>query len=651
MDWQITIDTKKDTLEVIEPFKIDPHTNDEREAKLCTRVSMRLTQMRAKRSAVDKYWDLYQRMWEAIYVPYEDGRSRSQVPLEMAIVELYVAEALKRKTQFKIEEENSDYEKQAEAFEKVWDYDWSTNNRDAVILENEYVTAVFGTSVLYTGFEMKYRVIKEPTIDDETGDVVFTRKLQNTNKILVENVDIRNFFIDDKAKSIEDAVDCIFIEYVPEEEFRNYQFNKAYKNTDAIKWSYIYNADTRSFVTREEKGESAANYVKIIHYWDCQADMYLEIANDAVIIREHPILNSSKSLPFVIRQYSKNPFAVYGRGLCEILMTFKSDLNSLREMLMDAIKRSNNQVIAIGWGLEFDWNQFSFGNQMLKFKGNLGNGNFNQLSGNPPNQAIFTYMDSIFTDIAIFSGIDIRNIMGNPQQTAYQTAVQKESSLQRVNVVLTNRDSAFVRLANLHKDNIQLFFPIKLVRELIKVDDANNPVDPKWVEAKYPSIPLKGEKYAKGKFSKSDKSGQFEVKPDFIRGKICMNVFTNLNAPTINEVEKEQKLDFFTRLATVGNAYATIPNLDQIIPEKETIKELARLFDIDTHTSSEDPQKVAEAKQQLIADIQAQAQWGGGMPQASGAPAGWMPAPQWASAPQAPTKEQQAPMQTTSITQ
>jgi len=29
-------------------------------------------------------------------------------------------------------------------------------------------------------------------------------------------------------------------------------------------------------------------------------------------------------------------------------MTFKSDINKLREMLMDAIKKSNQEVIAIG---------------------------------------------------------------------------------------------------------------------------------------------------------------------------------------------------------------------------------------------------------------------------------------------------------------
>jgi hypothetical protein len=37
----------------------------------------------------------------------------------------------------------------------------------------------------------------------------------------------------------------------------------------------------------------------------------------------------------------------------------------------------------------------------------------------------------------------------------------KRISLQRVNVVLKNRDEAFERLANLHKDNLQMFYPLK----------------------------------------------------------------------------------------------------------------------------------------------------------------------------------------------
>lgn len=66
-----------------------------------------------------------------------------------------------------------------------------------------------------------------------------------------------------------------------------------------------------------------------------------------------------------------------------------------------------------------------------------------------------------FEHIAITTGIDIKSMLSTPQQTAYQTNVQQESSQKRINVYLTNRDLAFERLANLHKDNLQRFFPKK----------------------------------------------------------------------------------------------------------------------------------------------------------------------------------------------
>lgn len=60
--------------------------------------------------------------------------------------------------------------------------------------------------------------------------------------------------------------------------------------------------------------------------------------------------------------------------------------------------------------------------------------------------------------------------------------------LQRVNVVLKNRDMAFERLADLHKNNLQMFYPIKLVRELVPIDDEGNAKVE--VAAKYPTIEL-----------------------------------------------------------------------------------------------------------------------------------------------------------------
>jgi len=238
----------------------------------------------------------------------------------------------------------------------------------------------------------------------------------------------------------------------------------------------------------------------------------------------------------------------------------------------------------------------------MKFKWQL-QGNFHQLNWNPPNQAIFNRLQDLFREVAVFTGIDIMNILWEAQQTAYQTAVQKESSLQRVNVVLKNRDEAFENLANQHKDNLQMFYPIKMVRELVEIDDDNEPIEEK--EATYPVIEVP--KMKNKKFGKTNEKQLFEITPEVIRGKCKVDVSTDLNAPTISEVEKEQKMQFFTRVANVSNAYAMDPTLEQIIPKKKAIMDLARLNNIDT--KQQEDADVSEAKAKLYKELQWMMAW------------------------------------------
>jgi hypothetical protein len=60
----------------------------------------RLSEMQSARTFVDKNWNDYQTMIDAVWTPYDDTRSSSEVPLASALIELYVAEALKLKTDF-----------------------------------------------------------------------------------------------------------------------------------------------------------------------------------------------------------------------------------------------------------------------------------------------------------------------------------------------------------------------------------------------------------------------------------------------------------------------------------------------------------------------------------------------------------------------
>ena len=106
-------------------------------------VATRFNDMKTARTVVDRNWDIYQTMIDAVFAPYPDERSSSTVPLASSIIELYVAEALKIPTDFQFRSETSEHATNAKALEYVWKYDWRTKKRKRVMTEEEYICAGF----------------------------------------------------------------------------------------------------------------------------------------------------------------------------------------------------------------------------------------------------------------------------------------------------------------------------------------------------------------------------------------------------------------------------------------------------------------------------------------------------------------------------
>lgn len=556
-------------------------------------IDRRFNDMKKARTIVDKDWDTYQTMIDAVFTPYPDGRSSSTVPLSSATIELYVAEALKIPTEFQFRSETSQTSTNAKALEYVWKYDWRTKKRKKVMVDEEYICGGFWTSIKYTGFESTIITQYDYDISEELRPI-WNKKEIKDESIIVENVDIRDFYVDNTAKnSIEDAGDCIWINWISYDKFQELKGNIFYKNIDKVAPRNWSNED-KPFLTSEEDTKKG-DYVRRIRYYSIDKDAYMEVAN-GVLVREHPLnstMNGRKALPFTVRVLWKKNYSIYGRGLCEGLMMFNSEVNNLRELLMDAIKRSNTQTLAIGNWLSFDWRTFSYDNEIITFDGNLAN-NFQQLSGNPPNQAIFNYMTQLYKDIAIYIGIDIQNIIWQPQQTAFQTEVQREASQKRINVWLTNRDLANERFADLYKDLLQRYFPRR---------------DADWL---YPTIEIEGEQMVNWKFRKKKWKSIFEVTPEIIRGDISIDVYTNTTAPTINAVDRQQKLDLLNAVGTIANGYAVAKqagvDVDTILPLKKTLRDLASDYNLETESNA-DYEDVQEAKNKLQEDIMAKIGW------------------------------------------
>lgn len=539
------------------------------------------------RQSIDRDRDLYQQMIEAIPRNYQDDRSTSTVPLASAFIELFVAEATKIPTEFNFKGETSKYKQQAKIRELVRKYDRRKNNRKEEVIDNEYTTAWFWHSVIRTWFEVETVVQHELMEVDEDGNMTWDKQELSEDKIILENIDPRCFYLDNNAvRGMKDANKCMVRKRVGYEEFLNLKNNKLYKNIEYVvpknydsKWMPY---STTEEITRQGK------FVEIREYRNLKQDIYLVRAN-WIIIREHHIMstiNGRKALPFTLRVLGKKNSSYYGgRGLCEMLIRFNSELNDLREMLMDWIRRSNNPTIAIGNWLTFNGRKFSFDNEILEFDWDL-NGWFQQLTGVPPNNAIFEYMNKLFEQMAIFVGIDIKNILGNPQQTAYQTNVQVEASQKRINVRLTNRDLAFERMANLHMENLVKFFPRKTAE---------------WL---YPELEIEdydviewGIRYNKGS------SWLLYITPETVAGDIYVDVFTNISRPPSDIADRQSKLEFVQTASPLLQLAMQAQQSWMELPLEKRINELAESYGLTmwADKEGEDMNKMkADFKQKLM---------------------------------------------------
>lgn len=567
-------------------------SQSDEDAQKASYIADRFQRMYENRSVVDKDWAIYQKMLEAVYREYEDERSSSTVPMAQAILELFIADCVKIPTEYKFRGETTKYTTQAKALEYVWKYDYRKKNRKKEFRLDDYVAAAFGTSVMYVWFDSYFKSQKDFTVDDDLT-MSFKEKTFKKENIVVKSVDIRNFYIDDSAiDGIESADDCIYTEQISYEKFMNFKKNPLYKNMDKVKPEQ-YSLEYQPYTTKEQKVKTW-DFVKLIRYWNVERDMYCEVAN-GILVREHPMINTingEKALPFTVRNLWKKIFSIYGRWLCEGLMMFNSEINNLREMLMDAIRRSNTQVLALWNGLQFNGREFSYDNEILSFDGNFAN-NFQQITGNPPNQAIFQYMEQLYRDIAIYVWIDVQNILGGTGQTAFQTEVQREASQKRVNVWLENRDLAYERFADLYKDALQTFFPRK---------------DAKWL---YPEIEIEDEELVgtgeEQHFKKRKGNYKFQVTPEILRGDLYVDVYTNASAPTISAVERQLKLDFMNSVGAMAQWYAVAKqsgiDLEKILPLNDNLREMAAEYNLQP-VEKDDNEDVKQAKMELLQQLQ-----------------------------------------------
>lgn len=567
-----------------------------------TFVNGRFQDMRTQRALVDKNWRIYQKQIDAIYRGYQDGRSSSVVPLASALIELGVAEELAMPLDYKFKAEEEQYEAQRDTLEEVWKRQFRVYNYQWEELKASYDCWGIGTSVEYLHFERTIQEQNNATIDG-LFDLTFKKEYLVKNDILLDRFDYRRFYPDNRVNNFDEAVDCVAIQIIPYETFLTLKNNPAYKNIEAVSPMNYFDGNLVN-PSQEEMGKNG-KFVQLINYWNREKDMYCVVANNQQIIRQHPIMTyrkGEKALPFVMRQLSYKENSLWGRGLCELCMSFQSQVNNYNELLMDGVKRSNLEIIAIGSGLTLKNNRFQYGNKIMEFEGDINR--LKQLTGTPPSQALFNGLDRLYTDIAVYTGLDVRNIIGDTTPTKFQAELQRESSLKRVRTWMKNRDMSAERKSDILQDLIQRYYWVDKSRRL--VDSLEN------YKPETPEIELDGKKYNGNskKFTKTPEGtkSKLTVSQDMLKGELYVDVFTNDSTSTSNAIHRENVLQFMQSLPMLFNSYQTAStsgmNLTDILPLQDTVQELASNFDINVKSktqSKELNQKKNEAMDKLKA--------------------------------------------------
>lgn len=556
--------------------------------------------------------------FEAQYVPYADGRARSNVPLEWAIVELFVSEAGSRDSTQQLKAVWETDIKKVEAMRRVLDYVKTQYWIKKELYKNEYLTAIIWTGFYLTKFAKNVRIVNDTSYMADWSPVYTKRQIDN-NQIQIKAVDPRYVYLDDRTNDFADDNDQIYVDYITPEQLHSMKFDKCYKNIDSVK---LFQKTDTVFWTNEERGKMNNEIIEILHYFNKASDSYVMIANRSTIIRDTPLPYSHKELPIVPRQYGYNPLSKYGRGLCEALLPFKSNINNLQEMIMDGLYRSNNSTFVIWNGMTFDGQSFGFNNTMITTNGPVWPENFQEIRWQAPNQAIFTYLQDLLKQVAIFVGIDASAIIGTPDSTAFEAGLRQDTGLKRVNVALMNRDMALTEVYKRHVSDVMQFFPLKLARWVLEV------VDGKDVSKEtYPKIILKDEKLVGDEFVKELWDHPFEVTPDMIRGQYDIEVTTNFNAPTVKTIRMARYKEFITNIGQIAEVMM-VPEIADKIKFSDLIDEMAFDMDIDIESIGGMQNSLKKQKEELMKKVQLIA----GVPEwTPQLPAPWVP---WSTQPE-----------------
>lgn len=236
---------------------------------------------------------------------------------------------------------------------------------------------IYGTSILKVGWEYEEAEVwvDEPLMEI-FGFPIGSRRVKKVQPVkddpLVEHIDLWDFYIDPRAKDIDEADYCIHKVFRDISYLKRMEEQGIYKNIDEVvkvskegagSWyeegvgttAFETGMNTRLGLIGMQSIDKPSNKIEVLEYWT--DDRVIAVANRSVVIRndENPYHHRKK--PFVRLVDVLVPHEFYGIGEIEPIEDLQYELNSLRNQRMDNINILINRMWKVIRGADIDVRQ------------------------------------------------------------------------------------------------------------------------------------------------------------------------------------------------------------------------------------------------------------------------------------------------------
>lgn len=475
-------------------------------------------------------------------------------------------------------------------------------------IESLRVSMIYGFCPVRIYYSRETRKIKQRVpLKGDTGIKIETKEVIDFpfDDIRLEVIDNpRRFLIDENAKDIDEAEDCVLITEVNWNVYKQrVQNDNRYKDVDKVRpgTDFTMEIDGRTAEPEQKPLGTDNNKVRLVEYWNKIRDEYFVIAN-GVLIRETCLVDDHKELPFAVIHQYRRPHSFYSKGIPKLLESLEALYTSILRAEARATKLAF-PILATADGASLDTRAIQ------SYPGVVLDGAHDQASlmqlGTVPREA-YALKDKIEELVIWLTGINFKQVFGQETERVGIAALKKESMMARINMILRENESSFlIRLGDMLLQDIMQYYPVPRVRRLMDNEseadfDKDDIIRDKQGEAvgrlEMRKIPLDNmrlkENKERGAFSlKKDEDGDSYIlaRPDYIRTKSKLDIRA-VRPSAMGSSKEAKKLTLMELSAHAINVNASAveedPESGQPIPnpiwnQQYIEEELAKVHDLD----------------------------------------------------------------------